>query len=1095
MKERVSDHERSDSHYRSSIVNRGNNPLNHKSSASTSPPNNTSGDVATAGRKNIASPLHTKGFCSKYLWALLIGFYLGVTVTIWVHTLQGADSHIQQEHSSPLGLKPSQGSEWFTAGAAVNCSDPPPNKEATGDHQHPTTAKEATKSLSKVGVVQHPNNNIQTPKKNRDDPLRPTPAIDSEKIVSLLTSEEHTNVREILQATQQRSFLPLQAIVETPALSNLASLKNNYTYTKPLPLRTNSQLHAYTYFQDVHSCDDLPNGWPVDHPSELDTKFGPNVNDLGSLYDHRQEYAQEACPVDADPFLPWIHDYFPTADGQFIDFVANNKRRCRQDPSAFGKDIDNLEPQVALLQSVSVRRISKEDLESVNIPDDWKPTKGEQRYRLSSIPDADEDGKETRFLCHFHTLNGKMEKVFVGETLSVYPYNYEHANYQHRRGQRPNPMLTRPSHPKDSSGIHNEQIWNAVLHFRCPVPNLLQKMVAEGTTVHSGIPSLYVDVVPIRTPPREGIFGYNPYHLDVSTFNPVEEWGPMHVLPPVEKSGRWANIPVCLPAVKPRAESDDSKAASSTSQGQSDSSKENYLTGCLWASAAFSVRGEERLDTSTSHRLLEWLTYHLEVAGFDKMIVYDNTEAFTNLTSLKSVTDLFPGRVERIPWKHRVCNNNRPSHPNAGERSSQYAAEASCRIRYGITTEWMISFDTDEYLIPQGKYRSVKEWLQDSVRRQVIGQKTHILNFFQIRALLNHKYLETYHDNSPDCKLECKSCHCLAKRSNVTFLESFCDPVPFPKPDWTGRAKKQLYRPDFVWNHFVHYAAVTRLITEKPDMPRVVGYPYERRVVELTEAFMLHTKTKSPRRTKNWMSQCHTGETCPIGFAWPYYQEDNITFKEGEMNKDGYPYNCWESRKIHEVLAGRLRAVLAPIERMWKTLEIAGSVSHGAVKDVEAAAPLINPRRNADMIEDFVSGHVPAVIATKIQGNSTLLQLEQSLCLLKYAYNDRVNYDIVVFAATPITEDEANILKTAAAPAKLTIAMDNPGLDVMVAKLKPDDLVHLLERCNVTDASHLTWKTRCLETSSAGTTNMPIQYTWQGKTRESRRLLNTFMSF
>jgi hypothetical protein len=1094
MKERKSDHERNDGHYRGSKSNTTGMNL-----PAMGPPNNSKGKSGDGWKKQASSSHHPKGVYPKLVWALLVGFYLGVTVTIWVHTLQKADDHIQQEQSSSSGVIPPHTHTLdlhpLKSQAAVNCncSETSCGGKAVVDVEAmplplPLPKNGGGAEGAQTKLDDHPQNQSPTPKKsNLKTPIRPPS--------SLPNAEEQAAVRRILQQTQHRSFLPLQAIVEEPPLSSLANRGNNYTYTKPLPLRTDSLLHTYTYFQNVHSCDDLPNGWPVDHQQELDKKYGPNVNNLGSIYEKRQDYAQEACPVDADPFLPWIHDFFPTADGQFIEFVANNKRRCRQDPSAFRKDIDNLEPQVALLQSVPVQRVSREELESLNIPDEWKIfAKGEQRYRLSSIPDADEDGKETRFICQFHTLNTHMDKILVGETLSVYPYNYEHANYQHRKGQRPNPMMTRPSDPNDINGIHNEQIWNAVLHFRCPVPSHLQQMVAEGTTVYAGIPSLYIDVVPIRTPPREGIRGYNSYHINGSTFKPVEEWGSMHILPPVDKSGRWANIPVCPPVVKPKKDL-HSTVSTTRSGDQSGALKENYLTGCLWASAAFSVRGEERLDTSTSHRLLEWLTYHLEVAGFDKMIVYDNTAAFTNLTSLESVTALFPGRVERIPWKHRVCNNNRPTHPNAGERSSQYAAEASCRIRYGPATEWMIAFDTDEYLVPQGNYPSVKEWLQDSVRREVIGKTTHVLNFYQIRASLNHRFLERHYDNTQDCKPECKSCHCLIKRSNATFFESFCDPVPFPKPEWTGRAKKQLYRPSFVWNHFVHYAAVTRLISEKPNKPRVVGYPYERRVIELTEAFMLHTKTKAPRRTKFWKSQCDKGDTCPIGFAWPHYQEDNVTSSSEETNKDGYRYNCWESRKIHQVLAVRLREALEPLEKKWTPPKIAAPKLSSGINDAKVVTQFSDDSTEGTpkaTIQDFVGGLVPAVIATKIQGNSTLLQLEQSLCLLKYAYNDRVNYDIVVFAATPITDKEANILKAAAAPAKLTIAMDNPGLDVMVAHLKADELAYLLNRCNVTDASHLTWKTRCLETSSAGTTNMPIQYTWQGKQHVANILTFSF---
>ena len=42
---------------------------------------------------------------------------------------------------------------------------------------------------------------------------------------------------------------------------------------------------------------------------------------------------------------------------------------------------------------------------------------------------------------------------------------------------------------------------------------------------------------------------------------------------------------------------------------------------------------------------------------------------------------------------------NRPAHKSPGERSSQYAAESSCRERYGDLTEWLTFIDTDEYMV------------------------------------------------------------------------------------------------------------------------------------------------------------------------------------------------------------------------------------------------------------------------------------------------------------------------------------------------------------------------------------------------------------
>jgi hypothetical protein len=40
---------------------------------------------------------------------------------------------------------------------------------------------------------------------------------------------------------------------------------------------------------------------------------------------------------------------------------------------------------------------------------------------------------------------------------------------------------------------------------------------------------------------------------------------------------------------------------------------------------------------------------------------------------------------------YRRCS---AAHENTGERSSQYAAENSCRARYGPYAEWMATFDT-----------------------------------------------------------------------------------------------------------------------------------------------------------------------------------------------------------------------------------------------------------------------------------------------------------------------------------------------------------------------------------------------------------------
>ena len=728
------------------------------------------------------------------------------------------------------------------------------------------------------------------------------------------------------------AFLPLTAYVES---AHLYSASNDTTM---LPLRTHgpNQLLKFTY-PSIQSCADLPDKLPVFHDHDQDALYGPNVRNSQPLFDVRLDYAATTCPVDADPFLPWIHDVFPNNDGTLIEFIAYNKRRCNTDPNVFAKDLANLEPQVTLMQPVPVTRITENEVRSLaGVPKSLWTSSRETRYQLATSFDESTE-KETRFICQFHRFrynkdgDGAIVKQVVGETLSVFPYNYELANM---RTPGSKPMLTFDANSKN--GAHNEQVWNAVLHFSCPVPKDLQAQLVSGETVMDGSrPSLFLDLVPIRTRPRLKREGYFP-QAPSDYFDPLLEWGKAHVLPPIESSGRWSHIPLCLP---PRLSS--LRQQEKTVVGNSDeaqiaknevASKDHFLIGCIWAAASYTTRGQTVSDTSTSARLLEWLTFHLEIAGFDHVFLYDNSgpsnNNATSSSSLESITRLFPGRVTRIPWSHRVCNNNKPSSPNAGERSSQYAAETSCRVRHGPNAEWMIFFDTgkiyrpvscrysaevwrrlysyvvyihiaDEYLIPQGKWNSIKQWLKEGVGDK---SESHILSFYQSRAAPNIEFME------PDGK----SSGCLSKRSNVTFLEAYdCESEPLPKPKDKWRAMKQIYRPWYVLNHFVHYSTVTKRILSNPEQASpgfIEKAPYERRVDEVNEAFMLHAKTTTPEATKNWNIKCHVSAAankkntaCPVGIAFPL-DADSTAASNSTTSADGMVYNCYRHKSVQELV-------------------------------------------------------------------------------------------------------------------------------------------------------------------------------------------------
>ncbi len=448
---------------------------------------------------------------------------------------------------------------------------------------------------------------------------------------------------------------------------------------KPLPSRnvTASSLSKKT-FPELTSCSKLPEQWPVDEP-----------------------------PTDQDPFLPWIHDVFPTADGTHIQFVAQNRRRC-QSGRQFGELKTFLQPNIALFQHVPVKRIGGKD-------------KAETRYRLSTHEEADDDGMETRFICRFS--NGE-------ETLSVYNFNYDW--HSKRKGYK---------YTFTEEGFDNHMIWSSQLQFKCPVPASLVETVRSGSSVIDDYATLFVDIVPIRTPPR---FGYPnqflpPKYGKPYTFIAEEEWGDSHVLPRVEDSGRWANIPICKPSLMTYVGTDDdAEASNQIATRQEKEVEENSdgietkrfeLISCVWTSASFHTRGERRHITDNSRRLREWLEFHL-MTGFDHVFVYDNSFAQDDdVDSLEPITDLFPGQVTRINWPSKVCNNRPGSGDNKGERSSQYAAESSCRLRFGAHANWIGAFDIDEYMVPMGKYTSMKDVVADAYSR---GKQ--ILNFRSMRA-------------------------------------------------------------------------------------------------------------------------------------------------------------------------------------------------------------------------------------------------------------------------------------------------------------------------------------------------------------------------
>jgi len=667
---------------------------------------------------------------------------------------------------------------------------------------------------------------------------------------------------------------------------------------KPLPTRTTKSTDLNVKeFPKVSSCTKLLENWPID---------------------------EEVAPTNSDPFLPWIHDVFPTADGKFIQFVAQNKRRCQT-----GKEqqrvLDFMQPNVALFQHVPLKRVLKD---------------GQQRYRLSTHEEADPDGIETRFICRF--------KPSMEETLSVFNFNYDWNSVR---------KAYKSTFTEEGFDVHI--VWNSQHLFRCPVPESLWDTVRDGSSVVDDYATRFVDLVPIRTPPRYILpetflpprYGYE------DTWNATQHYGSHHVLPRIQDSGRWENIPICKPSLmtypdEPRATTEQHGGSPTDDDKQHDHNmadtalitkqneqhdqqmaqmaltkqKKNRLIACTWTSAGFHTRGDSNFISDGSQRLMQWVTFN-KLVGVDHVYIYDNSAATSTTENLTPITDLFPGFVTRINWPSKVCNNNSRMAPSKGERSSQYAAESSCRLRFGAHSDWLASFDTDEYPVPMPPYDNLKNLLDDMDKEDI-----RILNFASMRSKPRLQMLNYKKKSSKTCS----ECFNPSLPANKTFLEVYNCNRERPPRKALMAAEKQIYRTDYVLLHFVHYSAITAIsvMSEKEvKSANLSKYTYKRRYTdahtrytnEATEATMLHTKAIAEKETRNWRELSYSGKQRigqqRIGIEYPLNADYNEFDENAEAfyvqmagEKKSLVANCFPIEKIDTYWVPKLNAALAEVD-------------------------------------------------------------------------------------------------------------------------------------------------------------------------------------
>ena len=127
----------------------------------------------------------------------------------------------------------------------------------------------------------------------------------------------------------------------------------------------------------------------------------------------------------------------------------------------------------------------------------------------------------------------------------------------------------------------------------------------------------------------------------------------------------------------------------------------------------------------------------------------------------------------------------------------------------------------------------------------------------------------------------------------------------------------QIFRPDYVLHHFVHYSTVTQesVMTEKDHIKNKLPGNWRRQYKEkharfsneLNEATMLHSKAVAIKDTLSWESNCKTfTRMCRLGTSFPR-DLDEKALNETIRDDDGYVYNCYINEKIEDFWVPKLQ--------------------------------------------------------------------------------------------------------------------------------------------------------------------------------------------
>ena len=208
-----------------------------------------------------------------------------------------------------------------------------------------------------------------------------------------------------------------------------------------------------------------------------------------------------------------------------------------------------------------------------------------------------------------------------------------------------------------------------------------------------------------------------------------------------------------------------------------------------------------------------------------------------------------------------------------------------------------------------------------------------------------------------------------------------------------------------------------------------------------------------------------------------------------EFHDCGCPYTC-DDTELDTIQAGQQQTCRqAATKKMWEKQRMHGWNGWMGEEMACHKSPECSDKCNfmtckRPLLEEVAveppatfTRHEGVVIATKIMGwPAEVGLLKQMLCLLTSAYNERENYDIVVFSTIDQDNETIAEIQAIVEPAKFQLVFENVSVGGLIDSMSPARRQFFLDNCVENHTYQFTWDSGCPNIGS-------IRYNWQAEFR------------